>query len=150
MIRSTKDFWTGVIYILIGSSAVLLAREFGIGTAVRMGAGYFPTVLGIVLISVGAVAVIRAFIVSGPPIGVFAFKGLLLVVCSVFLFGFIVRDAGLVIALPLLVIISALASIHFRWAPTMALAAGLTVFCALVFIKGLGVPLPLIGPWFGG
>jgi hypothetical protein len=74
----------------------------------------------------------------------------LLVVSSVFLFGFIVREAGLIIALPLLVIISALASSQFRWVPTIALAAGLTVFCALVFIKGLGVPLPLIGPWFGG
>jgi putative tricarboxylic transport membrane protein len=56
----------------------------------------------------------------------------------------------LLIALPLLVIISALASSQFRWVPTIALAAGLTVFCAFVFIKGLGVPLPLIGPWLGG
>ncbi len=150
MIRSTRDFWTGAIYALIGLSAVLIARDYGMGSAVRMGPAYFPTLLGSLLMIVGAVALIRSFIVPGTAIGAFAIKGLLLVVFSVFLFGFIVREAGLVIALPLLVIISALASRQFRWGPTIALAAGLTLFCSLVFIKGLGVPLPLIGPWFGG
>jgi hypothetical protein len=150
MIRSTRDFWTGAIYVLIGLSAVLIARDYGMGSAVRMGPAYFPTLLGILLMVVGAIALIRSFIVPGIPIGAFAIKGLLLVVSSVFLFGFIVREAGLIIALPLLVITSALASREFRWVPTIALAAGLTVFCSLVFIKGLGVPLPLIGPWFGG
>ena len=150
MIRSTRDFWTGAIYILIGLSAVLIARDYDMGSAVRMGPAYFPTILGIILLLVGAVALIRSFIVPGTPIGAFAIKGLLLVVFSVCLFGFIVRDAGLVIALPLMVLISAFASSQFRWLPTIALAAGLTVFCALVFIKGLGVPLPVIGPWFGG
>jgi hypothetical protein len=150
MIRSTRDFWTGTIYVFIGLSAILIARDYGMGSAVRMGPAYFPTLLGILLMVVGAIALIRSFIVTGTPIGAFAIKGLLLVVFSVFLFGVIVRDAGLIIALPLLVIISALASSQFRWVPTIALAAGLTVFCSLVFINGLGVPLPLIGPWFGG
>jgi hypothetical protein len=150
MIRSTKDFWTGLIYIVIGLSAVLIGREYGMGSAVRMGPAYFPFILGMILIAIGAIAVIRAFIVQGTPTGGFAIKGLLLVISSVFLFGLIVRDAGIVIALPLLVILSAVASSRFRWLPTIALAAGLTVFCVFVFIKGLGVPLPLLGPWFGG
>ncbi len=69
---------------------------------------------------------------------------------SVVVFGFLVRGAGLVVALPLLVIISAYASTRFRWRTTLIMAAGLTIFCALVFVKGLGIPLPIIGPWFGG
>jgi hypothetical protein len=56
----------------------------------------------------------------------------------------------LAIALPALVVISAYASVHFRWGASLALAAGLTVFCILVFLKGLGVPLPVLGWWFGG
>jgi putative tricarboxylic transport membrane protein len=68
----------------------------------------------------------------------------------VLLFGFIVRGAGLAVALPLLVVISALASARFRWRPTLIMAAGLTVFCVLVFLKGLGIPMPTIGHWFGG
>lgn len=136
--------------MFIGASAVLIGREYGMGSAVRMGPAYFPVILGMILIAVGAIAIVRAFIVPGTPIGGFAIKGLLLVISSVFLFGLIVRDAGLVIALPLLVILSAVASSRFRWLPTIALGAGLTVFCVFVFIKGLGVPLPLLGPWFGG
>ena len=58
------------------------------------------------------------------------------------MFGLLVRGAGLVIALPLFVIMTAFASVKFRWVPTLVLAAVTTVFCALVFVKGLGVPLP--------
>jgi putative tricarboxylic transport membrane protein len=148
--RNPKDFWTGLIYIFFGSSAILIAREYGMGTALKMGPAYFPTILGGVLVGIGVIAVIRSFIVPGAPVGAFAFKGLALVIFSMLLFGFIVRGAGLAVALPLLVVISALASARFRWRPTLIMAAGLTVFCVLVFLKGLGIPMPTIGHWFGG
>jgi len=150
MIRNAKDFWTGLIYIFFGSSAILIGREYGMGTAIKMGPAYFPTILGGLLVGIGVISVIRSFIVRGTPVGAFAFKGLTLVTVSALVFGFLVRRAGLAIALPLLVIISAYASTRFRWRPTLLIAAGLTVFCALVFLKGLGIPLPIIGPWFGG
>jgi hypothetical protein len=150
MIRSTKDFWTGLIYLFFGVSAILIARDYGMGTGGKMGPAYFPTILGGLLVVIGVIAVIRSFVVPGAPIGAFAFKGLILVTAAVLVFGFVVRSAGLVVALPLLVIISALASSRFRWRPTLIMAAGLTIFCVLVFIKGLGIPLPIIGPWLGG
>jgi hypothetical protein len=148
--RNPKDFWTGLIYIFFGSSAILIARDYGMGTAIKMGPAYFPSILGGLLLVIGAIAVIRSFIVPGAPISAFAFKGLALVSVSVLVFGFVVRGAGLAVALPLLVIISAYASARFRWRPTLIMAAGLTIFCVLVFLKGLGIPLPVIGPWFGG
>jgi hypothetical protein len=120
------------------------------GTALRMGPAYFPSLLGALLLLIGAIALIRSFFATGSPIGGFALKGLSLVIASVVLFGFIVRGAGLVVALPLLVVISGLASSRFRWVPTLAMAVGLTIFCVFVFVKGLGIPLPMIGPWFGG
>jgi Tripartite tricarboxylate transporter TctB family len=150
MIRSTKDFWTGLIYIFFGLSAVLIARDYGMGTALRMGPGYFPTILGVLLALIGIISLVRSFIKTGSPIGGLAFKGLLLVVGSTLVFGLIVRGAGLAVALPALVIMSAYASVLFRWGPSLALAAGLTLFCVLVFLKGLGVPLPILGSWFGG
>jgi len=150
LIRSAKDFWSGLIYIFFGSSAIVIALDYGMGTALKMGAAYFPSVLGGLLILIGSISVIRSFIVQGTPIGELAFKGLAYVIGSVVLFGLMVRGAGLAIALPLLVVISAFGSSRFRWGSTLAMAAGLTVFCVLVFIKGLGVPLPVIGPWFGG
>jgi putative tricarboxylic transport membrane protein len=150
MVRNPKDFWSGVIYIFFGATAILMAREFGMGTAIKMGAAYFPTILGALLLLIGAISVVRAFLVPGTPIGAFAFKGLLAVIGGTVLFGLIVREAGLAIALPLLTIISAFGSMRFRWLPTLLMAAGLTVFCIFVFVKGLGVPLPVLGAWFGG
>jgi hypothetical protein len=150
MIRSTKDFWTGLIYIFFGSGAIIIALDYDMGKAIKMGPGYFPTVLGSLLILIGIISVARSFLKADTPIESFSFKGLALVVFSVVLFGVLVRGAGVVIALPLLVILSAVASRQFRWIPTVLLAFGLTLFCILVFLKGLGIPLPLLGPWFGG
>ena len=150
MIRSAKDFWSGLLYICLGSSAIMIARDYAMGTAVKMGPAYFPTILGALLVLIGAISVIRSFVVSGTPIGAFAFKGLSFIIVSTMIFGFLVRGAGLIVALPLLVIMSAYGSTRFRWRPTIVMAFGLTLFCVLVFIKGLGIPLPIIGSWFGG
>jgi hypothetical protein len=147
--RNGKDFWTGVIYIFVGSAACIISRDYGMGTAVKMGPAYFPTILGVLLIVIGIISVLRSFLKSGSPIGVVAWKGLVLIVVSTLLFGMIVRGAGLIIALPLLVILSASASVRFSWKTSLAEAAGITVFCIVIFLKGLGVPLPILGSWFG-
>ena len=147
--RNAKDFWTGVIYLFVGSGALILSRDYGMGTAVKMGPAYFPTLLSLLLMVIGIISVIRSFLKSGTPIGAVAWKGLLLIVASTLLFGMIVRGAGLILALPLLVIVSALASTRFSWKTSLLEAAGITVFCILVFLKGLGVPLPILGSWFG-
>jgi len=119
MIRSSKDFWTGLIYLFFGVSAIVIARDYSMGSAVKMGPAYFPTILGGLLAVIGAIAVGRSFIVRGTPIGGFAFKGLILVTLSTLVFGVIVRGAGLVVALPLLIFISAFASTSFRWARSL-------------------------------
>lgn len=150
MIRSMKDLLAGLIYIFFGASAILIAREYTMGTAFKMGPAYFPTVLSILLIVVGSISVLRAFILPGTPIGAISLKGLALVTASIVVFGLVVRGAGLAIALPLLLFISAAGSVKFRWQTMLMIAVGLTFFCVLVFLKGLGIPLPVIGPWFGG
>jgi hypothetical protein len=146
--RNAKDFWTGIIYIAIGGAAIVIGRDYGLGTAMKMGPAYFPVILSGLLILIGSLSVIRSFVKSGTPIGTVAWKGLSLVIAATLLFGFTVRGAGMVIALPLMVIISAYASTRFRWKYALALAAGVTVFCILVFQIGLGVPLPILGSWF--
>ena len=147
--RNGKDFWTGVIYIVVGSAALIISRDYGMGTAVKMGPAYFPSILGVLLMVIGIISVLRSFLKSGSPIGVVAWKGLVLIVVSTLLFGVIVRGAGLIIALPLLVIVSASASARFSWKYSLVEAAGMTVFCIVIFLKGLGVPLPILGSWFG-
>jgi hypothetical protein len=149
-IRNIKDFCTGIIYIAFGAAVIFIGREYGMGTGTKMGPAYFPTVLSLILIVIGIISLIRSFIQPGTPISAITFKGLFLVIVSILLFGLIVRGAGLIIALPVLVIVSSFASIKFRWKPTLALAAAMTLGCILIFLKGLGVPLPIVGSWFGG
>ena len=72
-----------------------------------------------------------------------------MIVAATVVFGLLVRGAGLAIALPLFVMMTALPASSFAGVPSLVLAAGTTVFCVLVFVKGLGVPLPIIGRWFG-
>jgi putative tricarboxylic transport membrane protein len=149
-ICSPKDFWSGLLYMFFGLGAIIIARDYGMGSALKMGPAYFPTLLGWLLVTIGAISVVRGFVIRGTAVGGFAMKGLLMVVGATLLFGLTVRGAGLAIALPILVIFSAAASKRFRLLPTLLMAAGLTLFCVLVFLKGLGVPLPVVGPWLGG
>jgi putative tricarboxylic transport membrane protein len=148
-IRNPKDFWTGVIYLVFGLGAVVIGRDYSMGTATKMGPAYFPTVLGYLLALIGAIAVVRAFIQPGTPIGRFAVKNLAIVLGATVLYGLLVRGAGLAIAVFVLVMGSAWASISFRWAPSIVLAVGLAVFSVAVFIWGLGLPIPAVGLWLG-
>jgi hypothetical protein len=147
--RNPKDFWTGLIYLFVGSGALIISRDYDMGTALKMGPAYFPTLLSVLLMGIGIISVLRSFLKSGNPIGAVAWKGLVLIVASTLLFGVIVRGAGVIVALPLLVIVSASASDRFSWKTSVAEAVAITVFCIAIFLKGLGVPLPILGSWFG-
>ncbi len=151
IIRNPKDFGAGVLYIAFGAVGYWIAIDYGFGRAARMGPGYFPSVLSALLMAFGLIAVIRSFIVPGEPLGGFAWKATVYVVGSNVVFGLLLIPAGLIVALLALILISAAASIHFKfdWKAVGALVV-LVVFCALVFVKGLGVPMPLLGTWFGG
>ena len=148
-VRNPKEFWIGVIYIFIGLSAFYLCKDLDMGKAGNMGPAYFPTILSVLLAGVGVISLIRSFIMTGTPIGKLAIRGMILVTLAIVLFGVLVRGAGLAVALPVLVLVSASASVKFRWKNAVLMAAGITVFCVLVFLKGLGIPLPVFGPWFG-
>ena len=148
-LRNPKDLWTGTIYIAFGAAAILLARDYGMGTPRKMGPAFFPVILSILLIVIGIISLARSFLRSGTPVGRITVKGLLLVTGATVLFGLIVRGAGLIIAMPALVIISAYGSDRFTWRTSIAMAIGLTAFCILIFLKGLGIPIPIFGSWFG-
>lgn len=149
-IRHPKDFWSGLLFLVVGGAAVLLARQYPLGSAFKMGPGYFPTALGGVLALVGLAAMVRSFIRPGTALEPFHWRLLLRVTGSIVLFALLMRGAGLSIAVVVLVLASAAASVYFRWRIALILAAGLTTLSALLFVKGLGLPIPLIGPWFGG
>ena len=150
-IRSQKDFGAGLLYAGFGLAAVLMARDYGMGSASRMGAAFFPTALGTLLLLIGVASLVRSFFSVGKPIGAIAWKAAVLVPAGTVLFGLLLRHAGLLAALAALILLSASASSRFRleWRAG-ALMAVLITFCALVFVKGLGLPVPLVGSWFTG
>lgn len=149
-IKGPQDFWTGVMYVFFGGGAVLLSRDFGMGTAARMGPGYFPTVLGAMLMLFGVIALLRSFVRPGEAIGAIAWKPVVLVTGAVVAFAFLLQTGGLILALAALILVSAAASSKFKFEMRATLAmVGLITFCSLVFVKGLGVPMPLFGSWFG-
>ena len=148
-IRHPKDFWTGFIFLFFGLSAIIIGLDYPMGTAGRMGPAYFPVVLGALLSLVGAVGVIRSFLRPGEAISKFHLKELFLILTAVILFGFLMRGAGLVPAVLVLVLLAAYASPKFTWGPSLLLAGGLAIFAVVVFVKLLGLPMPILGPWFG-
>jgi len=142
-IRNPRDFWAGVVFVVIGAGFAITALDYDVGTASRMGPAYFPLVLAIVLVLLGALVLVQALRSDGPPIDKFAVRATLLVLGATILFGILVRQAGLLVALPLLVVVSAAASVFFRWQTALIMAAGLLVFCYFVFIRGLGLTIPV-------
>jgi hypothetical protein len=147
--RNPKDLWTGIIYIIIGLAAIIISRNYGLGTPRKMGPAFFPFILSSLLILIGIISMARSFLRPGTPVGRFTVRGLLLVTAATILFGLIIRGAGMIIAMPVLVMVGAYGSRAFSWKTSVVLAIGLTVFCILVFLKGLGIPLPIVGVWFG-
>ena len=149
MIKHPKDFYAGMMYFSVGAAAAYIARDYTMGTAVRMGPAYFPTILAIMLMVVGAISVVRSFLRNGQNIDAFAWKEIGLIIGSIVLFGVLVRGAGLGPALLVLVLVSAWASPEFRLKTALLLALITTVLSVLVFVTGLGLPFPILGSWFG-
>lgn len=148
-IRHPKDFWTGIIFLFFGLGAIIIGQDYEMGTAGRMGPAYFPTVLGGLLSLVGAIAVVRSLLRPGEAIGKFYVKELVIVLSAVLLFGFLMRGAGLVPAVLVIVGLSAFASPKFKLSEAALLAGGLALFAVVVFVKLLGLPMPIFGPWLG-
>jgi hypothetical protein len=146
-IKSQQDFWSGLMFLVTGALFAWGAiANYSFGSSARPGPGYFPFGLGVILALLGAFILFEALTIEtedGEPIGKIAWKPLLVILASVALFGLALPYLGMFIALPLLVIMSSLASEEFTWKGTLASAAFLTVFSWLIFIKGLGLTIPL-------
>ena len=141
--RSNKDFLAGLLFIAIGGLAIALARDYPMGSAMRMGPGYFPTVLGGLLLLLGSYVMVRG-IRSGEKLsGEWGFKPLALVTASMLLFGFLLTRLGLVAALAAMFFAAAAAGREFRFKEVLALAAVMIAFAVGLFVYGLRLPLRL-------
>ena len=146
-IRLSTDLLTGLLFCILGLGAIYLGADYPVGTAARMGAGYFPLMISACLIGLGLVLVVRSFVTATEPLGEIAIRPLATVVASTLLFAFLIEDYGFPVAGAVLVLGVALAGRGFRPVQMVLLTVGLVVFCTVVFVYLLGLNLPHARVW---
>src|SRR5258707_8841315 len=130
--------------IAIGAVAVFIARDYPFGTALRRGAGFFPVVLGVVLMLFGLTFALRGLRDSARIEGNWSLRALIVLPLAFVAFGVLMEHAGFVPAMLALTAGSAAAGPEFRIGEVLALSVLLTVMCVALFIWALGLPYPLI------
>ena len=141
--RHNQDFWAGVMLIATGLAAVVIARDYAFGTALRMGPGYFPSILGGLLVLAGLYLVVKGLRSGEKITGTWSVRALIVFPLSLVLFGLLMEYAGFVPALAVLIFGSAAAGTEFKFGEVALLTVFLTVMCVLVFVWGIGLPYPL-------
>jgi hypothetical protein len=151
-IKSQRDFWSGLMFIAIGLAFAWGATNYSFGSSARPGPGYFPFGLGVLLALLGAIVLFSALTLEtddGDPVGKFAWKPLGFIVGTVAVFGWALPHLGMFIALPILVVIAALAGDEFHWGEALLNAAILTAGSWVIFIWGLNLTIPLYPSFLG-
>jgi hypothetical protein len=142
-IRAPKDFWSGIMFLAFAAVGLLAARGDSLGTPGRMGPGYFPILLATVLGGLGLVLVVRSLVIAGDGLSRLHVLPLAIIALGVCLFGLFIERLGLVIALIVVTVVTALASRESRPMEFAALALVLAAFSVGVFVYGLRLPLPI-------
>ncbi len=144
-IRNQKDVAAGALYVLFGAAFSLGALNYRVGDAAGMGPGWFPFAVGVLLVLVGLVTAVSGMRPSATPETVQRpkFGALAWIIGAVVLFGLLLKPAGLVLSLAVLVVVSSRASHEFSWRGALATAVALILFSTAVFIWGINLQLPL-------
>ena len=143
-LRNNRDFLAGLLFMLLGGLAVALARDFPMGTTMRMGPGYFPTAIGGILFLFGVYLLIRGVRTGVKVRGEWGWRPLVLITLSILVFGFLLERLGLVPTALAMFFVAAAAGREFRFREVLLLAVVMTAFSVLVFIWGLKLPYPLL------
>ena len=145
-ITSHQDFWAGFMFIALGVLAVVVARDYTMGSAFRMGPGYFPTWLGAIMIVIGAITAGRVYWAQSNPVGRWGWRPLLCLSAAFAAFGLLIEDAGFVPALLALIVASSFAGRDTRLLELIILIVVLISGSAALFVYGLELPYRLF-PW---
>lgn len=160
-IKSQRDFWAGMLYVIVGGGFAIGATNYTIGDAARMGPGYFPLMVGILMAVLGAIIVVRSLVIQTPdgdPIGKWAWKPLVYIILANFLFGILlggvpslgIPPMGVIIAIVVLTLVSAKAGPEFRLGEVVILALILSVGSWAVFVWGLNLQLQVWPSFIAG
>ncbi len=152
-IKSEKDFWSGLMFILVGVAFAYGATNYSFGSSARPGPAYFPFGLGVLMSVLGGMILFKALtfeVEGGDKIGPWAWKPLLMITATVAIFGWMLPHMGMFIALPILVVVAALAGDEFHWKDALINSIVLTAGSWFIFIWGLKLTIPLWPSFISG
>lgn len=141
--RTNQDVLAGVLFLLIGLGAVAGARDYEMGTAMRMGPAYFPTVLGWILYAFGAFLLLRGIARGAGAAVTWGWRPLAFVTLALLAFGFVITRFGLIPALAAMFLACAGAGRELRILEVVVVAAVLSAFAVGVFVYALKLPFRL-------
>ena len=153
-IKSQKDFFSGLVFVIVGVAYAMGATNYKLGDGARMGPGYFPLLLGVLLAILGVVVMFKAMVVQtmdGDKIGKFAWRPLFFIIAANLSFGILLGGLpsikfpsfGLIVAIYALVPIAALAGDEFKLKEVLVLATILAALSYFAFIYALKLQFPV-------
>jgi hypothetical protein len=151
-IKSQKDFWAGLMFLLVGIAFAIGSRNYSFGSSARPGPAYFPFGLGVLMVLLALFILFESLTVEtddGEPIGPWAWKPLIIVSASIVIFGFMLPRLGMALTLPVLITLTTLAGEEFHWKDVVVNSIVLTVACWGMFIVGLKLTIPLWPTFLG-
>lgn len=145
-IKSQRDFFSGLMFLAVGIGFAFGATNYSMGSSARPGPGYFPIILSVILAILGCIVLFKSLTIEtadGDPIGKIAWRPLIVIVASIALFGALLPRAGMLIAVPILILMVSAAGDEFSWKGVLASCVVLTAFSWFVFVYGLKLTIPL-------
>ncbi len=153
-IKSQKDFFSGLMFLVIGLAFAWGASTYSVGTGARMGPGYFPLLLGVLMAILGSVIIFNAMVVEvagGDKIAKWAWRPLFYVIASNVIFGILlaglpslkIPSLGLIVAIYGLVFIATMAEAGWKFKTTLILATVLAIGSYGAFIMALKLQFPV-------
>ena len=144
-IRSRQDFWAGLAFIFFSLLTLTISHSYPMGTAARMGPGFFPFILGSILALLGFGIAVRSLFAGEVRMDPFFLRPLILILGAVLAFAIFIEPGGLVLAIVGLVVISSFAETEFRLWKVILLCLLLASMGVGVFVYALGLPFR-VGP----
>ena len=142
-VRSSKDFFAGLVFLAFGALFALGSLSYRMGTAARMGPGYFPLLPGGLLSALGLVVLVRGLAFSTGAVERLHLKPVFFVLAPIAAFSLLLKPAGLVVSVMVLVVGSSLGSHDFRLKESIVNAVVLLLMAAGIFVWGLSMQIPL-------
>jgi hypothetical protein len=145
-IRNQRDFGAGIMYMVIGLFFAIIATRYNMGTAAKMGPGYFPFYLGLLMVLLGLLVLVRSMGAKATieAIPKFNWKIIIQITGAVVLYALLLPRMGFLVAVVVLVLVSASASKDFTWKGSLLNATFLVIFTYSVFVVGLKLQFPLL------